>query len=65
MNNDQLYFYNRGFNDGLAKNIDAHPAKTLTELSGVEIIGMSGKYDFNYEVDIIDFARAIIKKASE
>lgn len=42
-----------------------HPAKTLTELSGVEIIGMSGKYDFNYEVDIIDFARAILRKAQE
>jgi hypothetical protein len=40
-------------------------AKTLTELSGVEIIGMSGKYDFNYEVDIIDFARAILRKAQE
>lgn len=42
-----------------------HPTKTLTELSGVEIIGMSGKYDFNYEVDIIDFARAILRKAQE
>jgi len=42
-----------------------HPAKTLTELSGVEIIGMSGKYDFNYEVDIIDFAREILRKAQE
>jgi hypothetical protein len=39
-----------------------HPVK---ELSGVEIIGMSGKYDFTYEVDIIDFARAILRKASE
>ena len=37
----------------------------LKELSGVEIIGMSGKYDFNYEVDIIDFARAILRKAQE
>ena len=37
-----------------------HPVK---ELGGVEIIGMSGKYDFTYEVDIIDFARAILRKA--
>jgi len=53
---------------GLIRNIEplyTHPAKTLTELSGVEIIGMSGKYDFNYEVDIIDFARAILRKAQE
>jgi hypothetical protein len=39
-----------------------HPVK---ELSGVEIIGMSGKYDFTYEVDIIDFVRACLRKAQE
>ncbi len=44
---------------------NTHPAKTLTELSGVEIIGISGKYDFNYEVDIIDFVRACLRKAQE
>jgi hypothetical protein len=50
---------------GNSQLLYTHPAKTLTELSGVEIIGMSGKYDFNYEVDIIDFARAILRKAQE
>jgi hypothetical protein len=31
MNNDQLYFYNRGFNDCLAKCLDTPPTKTLTD----------------------------------
>lgn len=39
-----------------------HPVK---ELSGVEIIGMSGKYDFTYDVHIIEFARALLRKAQE
>ena len=31
MNNDQLYFYNRKFNDCLAKFVDTHPVKELTD----------------------------------
>ena len=48
--------------DGFLIPLFTNPVK---ELSGVEIIGMSGKYDFSYDVDIIDFARAILRKAQE
>jgi hypothetical protein len=57
MNNDQLYFYNRGFNDCLAKFVDANPAKTLTD---DEITSL-----FRASSDHIEFARAILKKAQE
>ena len=53
MNNDQLYFYNRGFNDCLAKGLN--PAKTLTD---DEITSL-----FRASSDHIEFARAILKKA--
>ena len=45
--------------------IDTAVNPKLKNLSGVEIIGMSGKYDFNYDVHIIEFARAILRKAQE
>jgi hypothetical protein len=48
--------------DAVVIPLYTHPVK---ELSGVEIIGMSGKYDFTYEVDIIDFVRACLRKAQE
>ena len=38
-----------------------HPAKTLTD----EEILSEWDYEFGVEVDLIDFARAILKKASE
>jgi hypothetical protein len=63
MNNDQLYFYNRGFNDCLAKGLDNHLAKTLTD----EQIGWFAKAytDRKGKLNIIDFARAILRKAQE
>jgi len=67
MTNDQLYFYNRGFNDCLAKNIN--PAKTLTDeeilnvafCSEVSTVAIENDWDGT----VIEFARAILKKASE
>jgi hypothetical protein len=63
MNNDQLYFYNKGFNDCLAKGLDTYPAKTLTD----EQIGWFAKAytDRKGKLNIIDFARAILRKAQE
>jgi hypothetical protein len=58
MNNDQLYFYNRGFNDCLAKNLN--PTKTLTD---EEIWELSDMVLNNS--DVIGFARAILRKAQE
>ena len=57
MNNDQLYFYNRGFNDCLAKGLN--PAKTLTD---EEIWKLWQKH---LSDDIPVFARAILRKAQE
>ena len=63
MNNDQLYFYNRGYNDCLAKFIDSNPAKTLTDEEIDDIwAGISTGDDC---VDMHEFAKAILKKASE
>ena len=57
MNNDQLYFYNRGFNDCLAKGLN--PAKTLTD---EEIWKLWQKH---LSDDIPVFARAILRKAQK
>ena len=77
MNNDQLYFYNKGFNDCLAKIVDHHPAKTLTDEEIVDIIQkLTAKWtdEFkNYENDsdepeenkLRDDVFAILRKASE
>ena len=69
MNADQLYFYNRGFNDGLAKGIDTHPAKTLTDeelaLSDVEISLIAEEFTGADGLDTVDFGRAILRKAQE
>ena len=70
MNNDQLYFYNRGFNDCLAKCLDASPVKTLTyeEIDKLEdeFLSINYKYDEDlYIIGLYDFVRAILKKASE
>ena len=63
MNNDQLYFYNRGFNDCLAKGLYTNPVKELTD----EQIGWFAKAytDRNGKLNIIEFARAILRKAQE
>jgi hypothetical protein len=60
MNTDQLYFYNRGFNDGLAKGIDAHPTKTLTN---EEISDIRDQFFAPDGCNIYTFARALLKKA--
>ena len=69
MNNDQLYFYNRGFNDCLAKGLYTHPVKELTD---EEILSLTGFKDNPYDIfieyekeDLIEFARAILRKAQE
>lgn len=54
-----------GVDDGACKECYLEATHSVKELSGVEIIGMSGKYDFTYEVDIIDFVRACLRKAQE
>jgi hypothetical protein len=61
MNNDQLYFYNKGFNDCLAKCLDAPPAKTLTD----EEIDDIGREHLTDGDGAIEFARAILRKAQE
>jgi len=59
MNNEQLLFYNKGFNDCLAKGIN--PAKTLTD---EEIIACIDESEPD-TTDMIRFARAILRKAQE
>ena len=60
MNNDQLYFYNRGFNDCLAKCLDTPPTKTLTDEEIVNIGYHYGELGLNLEM-----IRAILRKAQE
>jgi hypothetical protein len=62
MNNDQLYFYNKGFNDCLAKSLN--PVKELTdeEIKALWKPFPDTKY---YDSDILNFARAILRKAQE
>ena len=63
MNNDQLYFYNRGFNDCLAKNLN--PVKQLTDEEILFIADEVNIPDAPDIKDLIDFARAILRKAQE
>ena len=70
MNNDQLYFYNRGFNDCLAKFLDTPPAKTLTDEEIIETVKnhFIGAIKLGIVLtndNILDFARAILRKAQE
>jgi hypothetical protein len=62
MNNDQLYFYNRGFNDCLAKGLNL--AKTLTddEIKSIWSKTVCSVHMTNAE---LQFAKEIIKKAQE
>jgi hypothetical protein len=79
MNNDQLYFYNRGFNDCLAKCLDTPSAKTLTDeeiLTAIKSIandvGSYKEYENTYEDGWLDACNAvydevfaILRKAQE
>ena len=66
MNNDQLYFYNRGYNDCLAKFIDFNPAKTLTDEEIEQIFENETGFVLNESpMALMDFARAILRKAQE
>ena len=64
MNNDQLYFYNKGFNDCLAKGLDAHPVKELTD-EEIEQLAEYHGIDSLYGTGRVDFAKAILRKAQE
>jgi hypothetical protein len=64
MNNDQLYFYNRGFNDCLAKCLDAPPAKTLTDEEIAEVFDNTFKVR-DFDDAFLKFAKAILRKAQE
>jgi hypothetical protein len=69
MNKDELYFYNRGFNDCLAKGLN--PVKELTdEEIHIVISNILNTEEFCLEdmpsdSFLIDFARAILRKAQE
>ena len=62
MNNEQLLFYNKGFNDCLAKGIN--PAKTLTD-EEIEQIGKEYGIKSVYQFAYYEFAKAILRKAQE
>ena len=60
MNIEHLSFYNRGFNDGLAKNIEINKLK---ELTNEEISDIRDKFFAPDGCNIYTFARALLKKA--
>ena len=60
MNKDQLYFYNRGFNDCLAKGLNS--VKELTDEEINELYMECGNLRWGWQ---IDFGRAILRKAQE
>lgn len=67
MTNDQLYFYNRGFNDCLAKIVDHNPAD-LTDEEIIDVV--ESVFGTFYSMmacnnSWVDFARAILRKAQE
>ena len=71
MNNDQLYFYNKGFNDCLAKIVDTHPAdltdeeihKIWASENGLEDMDMCKYADFLETFRFVE--KALLKKAQE
>jgi len=64
MNKDELYFYNRGFNDCLAKGLN--PVKELTdEEIYAEMVKCIDSPNDGHEFRYKDFARAILRKAQE
>jgi len=65
MNNVPLAWieaYNQGYNDCLAKFVDTHPVKELTD---EEIKDIWMKRPVGKAEDIFIFARAILRKAQE
>ena len=62
MNKDQLYFYNRGFNDCLAKGLN--PVKELTDEEIAEVFDNTFKVR-DFDDAFLKFARAILRKAQE
>lgn len=70
MNKDQLYFYNRGFNDCLAKGLNPIKEFTDEEIAKIALENYDGKsalVDKNlpWHYTIVSFARAILRKAQE
>ena len=67
MNNEQLLFYNKGFNDCLRKVIDTNLVKTLTdeEIIGVFESPFNPNRNGTINSEVIAFARAILRKAQE
>ena len=64
MNNDQLYFYNRGFNDCLAKGLNLVKELTDEEIEELQI-QHTEKGHFADTLNVKNFARAILRKAQE
>jgi beta-glucosidase/6-phospho-beta-glucosidase/beta-galactosidase len=62
MNNEQLLFYNKGFNDCLAKGLN--PAKTLTDEEIEEVFLLNCNL-INETFAYRDFAKAILRKLQE
>ena len=62
MNKDQLYFYNRGFNDCLAKGLN--PIKEFTDEEIAEVFDNTFKVR-DFDDAFLKFARAILRKAQE
>ena len=68
MNNVPLAWieaYNQGYNDCLAKFVDTHPVKELTDEEILFIADEVNIPDAPDIKDLIDFARAILRKAQE
>jgi hypothetical protein len=65
MNNDQLYFYNRGFNDCLAKGFNTHPSKELTDEEILVLYEEFIETQYVSESNVLGFGRAILRKAQE
>jgi hypothetical protein len=63
MNIDQVFFYNKGFNDCLAKNIQNNLAKDLTDAEIDSLIAEVAEKPT--DEDLYDFAKAILRKAQD
>jgi hypothetical protein len=64
MNNEQLLFYNKGFNDCLRKVIDTNLVNTLTD-DEIESITKANVDGHSSMEQLKWFARAILRKAQE
>ena len=63
MNNDQLYFYNRGFNDCLAKGLN--PVKELTDDEIADLIKATNDEIGFRHIRIFDFVKVLLRKAQD